>query len=189
MFGLQSSLYAEQISLPTISVEGLADEAIAYTIPPLSSATPDTGDLVKHLPAVNVSSNGQLSSIAQYRDLLSDHVNVLIDGVRLKQAGPKRMDSALSCLPSSRVAKVALFRGIATVNSGIETVGGTIIANSKQAKFGVDEEFEMHSSLTTRYAENGNTGHTGTPALPMDIVYARGENYKFNVAKDLNNGR
>ncbi len=255
MLGLHTSVHAEHISLPTISVEGQTGEATPYVIPPLSITSPDTGDLVKRLPGANVNSNGPLTSIAQYRGLFSDRVNVLIDGVRLNQAGPNRMDSPLSYLPSSRVADVALYRGIAPVSTGIETIGGTIVANSKQAEFGADEEFELHGNITAGYAENGNTrysgitanaanethrfqisgsvdrgnnlefdngtiypseherdtlgiaygfqkaghevelaidhddtGHTGTPALPMDIVYARGENYKLNFSKNLNNG-
>ena len=255
MLGLHTSVHAEHISLPTISVEGQTGEATPYVIPPLSITSPDTGDLVKRLPGANVNSNGPLTSIAQYRGLFSDRVNVLVDGVRLNQAGPNRMDSPLSYLPSSRVADVALYRGIAPVSTGIETIGGTIVANSKQAEFGADEEFELHGNITAGYAENGNTrysgitanaanethrfqisgsvdrgnnlefdngtiypseherdtlgiaygfqkaghevelaidhddtGHTGTPALPMDIVYARGENYKLNFSKNLNNG-
>ncbi len=35
---------------------------------------------------------------------------------------------------------------------------------------------------------NNNTGHTGTPALPMDIVYVRGGLYDANYSWDLGNG-
>ncbi len=35
---------------------------------------------------------------------------------------------------------------------------------------------------------NNNTGHTGTPALPMDIVYVRGGLYDANYSWDLDNG-
>lgn len=252
---MSQTAYAEHFHLPSLSVEGMSSEEIPYALPSFTLASPDAGEMVKRLPGANINSNGPLTSIAQYRGLFSDRVNVLIDGVRLNQAGPNRMDSPLSYLPSSRVADVAIFRGIAPVSSGIETIGGTILANSKQAKFGSDETFETHGNLTAGYAENGNTrntgitanaandthrfqvsgsldrgddldfdggtiypseherdtvgisygfqkagneidfaidhddtGHTGTPALPMDIVYARGENYKLNFAKDLNNG-
>ncbi|NOQ94387.1 MAG: TonB-dependent receptor, partial [Methylophaga sp.] len=255
MMGLQSAVHAEHISLPTISVEGMAGEATPYAIPPLSIASPDTGDMIKRLPGANVNSNGPLTSIAQYRGLFGDRVNVLIDGVRISQAGPNRMDSPLSYLPSSRVADVALYRGIAPVSSGIETIGGTIMANSKQAEFASGDEAEFHGNVAAGYAENGNsryagvlasvatknhrfqvagsldrgddlevdsgkiipseherdtvgvsyafqqngnnleldiehhdTGETGTAALPMDIMLARGENYKIKFSKDLNNG-
>jgi len=35
---------------------------------------------------------------------------------------------------------------------------------------------------------NNNTGHTGTPALPMDIVYVRGGLYDANYSVDLGDG-
>ena len=35
---------------------------------------------------------------------------------------------------------------------------------------------------------NNNTGHTGTPALPMDIIYVRGGLYDANYAWDLGDG-
>jgi len=253
--GLTTPLHAEHISLPTISVEGAAGEATPYAIPPLSIATPDTGDMIKRLPGANINSNGPLTSIAQYRGLFGDRVNVLIDGVRISKAGPNSMDSPLSYLPASRVADVALYRGIAPVSSGIETIGGTMMANSKKAEFASGDEAEFHGNATAGYAENGNsryagilasvatqnhrfqvagsvdrgndlefdsgtiapsrherdtvginyafqklgheveldiehhdTGETGTAALPMDIMYARGENYKIKFSKDLYNG-
>lgn len=255
MFGLQSPLHAEHISLPTISVDGFAGEAAPYTIPPISIATPDTGDMIKRLPGANINSNGPLTSIAQYRGLFGDRVNVLIDGVRISKAGPNSMDSPLSYLPASRVADVSLYRGIAPVSSGIETIGGTIMANSKQAEFASGDDAEFHGNVTAGYAENGDsryagvlasvanknhrfqvagsldrgddlefddgtidpsrherdtvgisyafqqdgnnleldvehhdTGMTGTAALPMDIMFARGENYKIKFSKDLANG-
>ena len=255
MFSLNTTLHAEHAHLPSISVEGIAGEEIPYALSTLSIATPDTGDMVKRLPGANINNNGPLTSIAQYRGLFGDRVNVLIDGVRISQAGPNRMDSPLSYLPSSRVADVSLYRGIAPVSSGIETIGGTIMANSKQAKFAAGEEIELHGNLNGGYADNGSTryagilasaanknhrlqvsgsldrgddlefdggkilpseherdtvginyafqkngheleinaehhdtGNTGTAALPMDIMFARGENYKVKFSKDLNNG-
>jgi iron complex outermembrane receptor protein len=250
------SAYAgEQLRLPSMSVEGSAGEETPYALPAITLSTPDTGDMMKRLPGANINSNGPLTSIVQYRGLFGDRVNVLIDGVRISQAGPNSMDSPLSYLPSSRVADVALYRGIAPVSSGIETIGGTIIANSKKAEFGTDNEAEFHGNTAAGYAENGNTryagllasvandthrfqvagsvdrgnaldfgsgtirpsrqerdtigitygfqklgheleldieqhdmGKTGTAALPMDIMYAKGENYKAKFSKELNNG-
>ncbi|NQY27362.1 MAG: TonB-dependent receptor [Piscirickettsiaceae bacterium] len=255
MFGLNSTLHAEQISLPSMSVEGISSEEIPYALPTLSIATPDTGDMIKRLPGANINSNGPLTSISQYRGLFGDRVNVLIDGVRISQAGPNRMDSPLSYLPSSRVADVALYRGIAPVSSGIETIGGTIMANSRKAEFASGQNAEFHGNASTGYADNGDTyyasvmasvatenhrfqiagsidrgddlefdggyilpseherdtvginyafqsmgyeldldiehhatGNTGTIALPMDIMFARGENYKIKFSKELANG-
>ncbi|MDT8372027.1 MAG: TonB-dependent receptor [Gammaproteobacteria bacterium] len=255
MLGYGMTSHAEHLSLPAMSVEGAAAEETPYILPPHVISSNDTGDLVKRLPGANINKNGTLSTITQYRGLFGDRVNVVIDGVRISQAGPNQMDSPLSYLPSSRVANVSVYRGIAPVSTGIETIGGTITANSKKAEFGSGESFETHGNATAGYATNGNTryagitasaaneshrfqiagsadrgntlefadgdirpsqherdtvglsygfqnsghqldidlehndtGKTGTPALPMDIIFARGEHYKLNFGKDLNNG-
>ncbi|MBE0438404.1 MAG: TonB-dependent receptor [Gammaproteobacteria bacterium] len=255
MLGYGMTSHAEHLSLPAMSVEGVAAEDAPYILPPHIISSNDTGDLVKRLPGANINKNGPITSITQYRGLFGDRVNVLIDGVRISQAGPNQMDSPLSYLPSSRVANVSVYRGIAPVSTGIETIGGTITANSKKAEFGSGQSFETHGNANAGYATNGNTryagiaasaaneshrfqiagsadrgntlefadgdirpsqherdtvglsygfqnsghqldidlehndtGKTGTPALPMDIIFARGEHYKLDFGKDLNNG-
>lgn len=246
---------AEHVTLPALSVESLEAEAAPYALPAIPMATPDTGDLVKRLAGANVNSNGPITSIAQYRGLFADRVNVLIDGVRLHQAGPNRMDAPLNYLPASRLEHVSVYRGIAPVSTGIETIGGTITAESLNFGFGNSDEFEFKGNANAGYASNGNTrqfgltsamrnqhhrfqvtgsvdrgndsdydggeitpseferdtfglnyglqqsgntleldvqhhntGNTGTPALPMDIIYARGETYKAKFGKELANG-
>ena len=249
------SVLAEHVSLPTISVETASGEAIPYALPLLPVATPDTGDLVKRLPGANVNKNGAITSIAQYRGLFGNRVNVLVDGTNLHEVGPNSMDSPLSYIPSTLLADVAVFRGIAPVSSGIETIGGTMMANSKKAEFTNSDEAEFHGQANAGYASNGQTrqvgltanvanknhrlqvsgssdrgddsdfdggsirnteyerdtanisygfqdngfgadlsvnhldiGETGTPALPMDIVYVRGETYRADLSKELSNG-
>jgi iron complex outermembrane receptor protein len=246
---------AEHVTLPALSVQTQAAEAVPFALSARPIATADTGDLVKRLAGANINSNGPITSIAQYRGLFADRVNVLIDGVRLHQAGPNRMDAPLNYLPASRLDSVSVYRGIAPVSTGIETIGGTITADSINLGFGHSDEFEFTGKANSGYASNGNarqlgittaarnkhhrfqvsgsvdrgndadfdggeitpseferdtfglnyglqqnnttieldaqhhdTGNTGTPALPMDIIYARGETYKAKASQSLANG-
>jgi len=246
---------AEHVTLPALSVQTQAAEAVPFALSASPTATADTGDLVKRLAGANVNSNGPITSIAQYRGLFADRVNVLIDGVRLHQAGPNRMDAPLNYLPASRLQSVSVYRGIAPVSTGIETIGGTITAESVNLGFGTSDEFEFKGKANSGYASNGNarqlgittglrnqkhrfqvtgsfdrgndadfdggeitpseferdtfglnyglqqsnttieldaqhhdTGNTGTPALPMDIIFARGETYKIKATQSLANG-
>ncbi len=247
--------HAETISLPSISVHGASAEEIPYALPTVPAASTDIGALIKRLPGANVNSNGVVTSIAQYRGLFGNRVNVVLDGFSQHEAGPNSMDSPLSYLPASRTDHVSVFRGIAPVRTGIETIGGTISANSKKLDFGQAEEAELHGTANAAYASNGNTrqlnlttaitnqhhrlqltgssdrgdnqsfdggrvrssehdrdtvglhygyqdsskaigldvehfdmGDTGTAALPMDILYFRGENIKGSFTNYLNNG-
>ena len=253
--GYAQLAHAEHVTLPALSVETLGSEPAPFVLPATPMATSDAGDLVKRLAGANVNSNGPITSIAQYRGLFADRVNVLIDGVRLHQAGPNRMDAPLNYLPASRLQNVSVYRGIAPVSTGIETIGGTITAESVNLGFGSTDEFDFKGNLNAGYASNGNarqagvtaaavnnhhrfqitssldrgndaefdggditpseferdtfglnyglqqdgntleldaqhhnTGNTGTPALPMDIIYLRGETYKAKFGSELANG-
>lgn len=255
MMAINSPVHAEHVYLPSISVEGIASEETPYALPTTSVNSPDTGELLKHFPGANVNRNGPLTSVAQYRGLFGDRVNVIVDGMKILSAGPNSMDTPLSYIPSSRLGELSLYRGIAPVSSGMETLGGSIIANSKKADFGTDDTFELHGNANAGYAENGDnyhsalltglanknhsfhltgsiergndlefdggkilpseherdtvgagyafqngtqylslqaehhdTGKTGTPALPMDIIYAKGEHYTGQFKNSFSNG-
>ncbi len=255
ILGLTSAVNADHFQLPTLSVTGVSAEETPYPLPNTAISVADTGELLKKLPGANINRNGPLTSIAQYRGLFGDRVNVLIDGVKISTAGPNSMDTPLSYIPASRLDSIALYRGIAPVSSGIETIGGTILARSKKSTFSSSDTFEFQGNASAGYAANGegrygsllagiannrhslhitgsiergddmefdggdilptehkrdtfgggyafqndsqrfsvnaghhDTGKTGTPALPMDIMYARGEHYNGSFSNSFVNG-
>ncbi|MDQ7072454.1 MAG: TonB-dependent receptor plug domain-containing protein [Gammaproteobacteria bacterium] len=83
-----------------------------YVLPKAAISIPDAGQLLKKLPGANINRNGPLTSIAQYRGLFGDRVNVLIDGVKINSAGPNSMDTPLSYIPASRLESISIYRGI-----------------------------------------------------------------------------
>lgn len=246
--------------LNSIQVEGEA-----LTSQPFEPAfiTPDDAvsivngaDFLKRLPGANVNKNGTLTGVPQYRGMFGDRVNVMTDGFNVKAAGPNMMDPAMSHLPASLTEVVSLYRGIAPVSSGIETIGSTVKVETKSLDFGVGDAMETQGSLTAAlssvdegknasafvgaanrshklYAglatENGDsfsfkdgdnfnteydrdtfvvgygfqsadskqqfglkyhhndTGKTGTPALPMDIVYVEGDIFSVDYQNQLTN--
>lgn len=247
--------YAEHVALPTLSVQGITGETSPLVTIAKTDGLSDSAEQLKRLPGTNINRNGTLSSIAQYRGMYGDRVNVLVDGVRISQAGPNSMDSPLSYIPGSQLGSLTLYRGIAPVSSGIETIGSTIAANSRHLEFGNSEDFNFTGQSTAGYAHNNqayqlgflggftnqnhrlqlglsrdkgddqrfdggkilpsrherdsvslgygyqnegvegyvdiehhDTGRTGTPALPMDIIFARGERYKTGFSRTLDNG-
>lgn len=255
MLSLNSTVHADHINLPTISVEGISAEEMPYALPSTIISMPDAGESLKKLPGANVNRNGPLTSVAQYRGLFGDRVNVLVDGFKINSAGPNSMDTPLSYIPATRLESISLYRGIAPVSSGMETMGGTILATTKKSAFGNSDAFELNGSASTGYAENGDnyygallagvannnhsfhvagsvergndlefdggdilpsehkrdtfgagyafqngiqtfainaehhdTGETGTPALPMDIIYAKGERYNGRFSNAFANG-
>ena len=229
--------------LPPIVIEG------EILMPEFVGVKPDLGGindaavLLQRVPGANVNSNGPLSGIAQYRGLYGDRVNVSSDGANYKCACANAMDAPLSHVPTSLTETLNVKRGIASVSSGIETMGGSITQRSRRGEFADGDGIEFsgktsnglnsvnsgyYTSLFTNVANrnhklhlggsreeggsydwhgglNQDTSHernagaagygyrtsdgnhvfdmgynfndthvTGTPSLPMDIIYSRG---------------
>ena len=159
--GIATIGHAEEISLPTISVQGVSTELVPYAMPALPASSPDTGDMIKRLPGANINRNGPINSIPQYRGLFGNRVNVLIDGFGQHEAGPNSMDSALSYLAASRTKQISVYRGIAPVRTGIETIGGTLSAESNHIGFGYTNKAEIKGNASAGYASNGHARQLG----------------------------
>lgn len=226
--------------LSPITVEGQF-ESSPYIAEPEQSPEqfPDTAEILKGAPGANVNRNGGLTGIAQYRGLFGDRVNVLVDGMNINAACTNAMDTPLSHVPRMQLESLEVVRGIAPVSSGLETLGGTIIANTRSGEYGDSNAFKAglsgslggasvndsyagsalgwvanaqhkfyadvsaEAGADTRFADGditpseyqreryaagyghrsdrhelmldlayNQTGESGTPSLPMDILYA-----------------
>lgn len=242
--------------VPTIIVEGSVLRPGEFIVAPQSSALNDTSSLLKRVPGANVNRNGTLTGIASYRGLFGNRVNVTVDNASLKETCPNSMDPALSHIPAVLTESLTVYRGIAPVSSGIESLGGTMEVQARKSRFSEGNEFEYHGLASVGFSdaddgvvtgifnefsndthrmhlngsyENGNnyefdqnksvspseyqreaysvgygfkqgahdigfdytnsdTGKTGTPSLPMDIVYARGGIFSADYSMDLGAG-
>lgn len=235
------------VLLPGMMVEGEIIRPGTVGITPDLGGVNDAATLLSRIPGANVNSNGPLSGIAQYRGLFGDRMNVISDGANYKPACANAMDTPLSHVPSSLTETLKIYRGIAPVSSGLESLGGSIVQETRRGEFAVGDELEFHGKGTSGYNsvndghyvslfgnitnqnhkfrvggshEKGNDyewkdgvnkptahdrnaatvgygfrtgGHTldfgynyndtkktGTPSLPMDIVYSRGSVPTFN---------
>ncbi len=242
--GLSLSLHvsAETELLPTITIEGQGTRPGQIAVTPESGGALDAALLLKRVPGGNVNRNGPLTNIPQYRGLFGNRVGVKVNGVNVKEAGPNAMDTRSSAVPKSLVKSVKIYRGIAPVSAGMETLGGAMEINSRRSEFSDGVTPEFHGFVNAGYSwvdfgryyggmlglsndthrinaggniEKGNnykfkgnktvrpsqydrevfsvgygfkpaenheisidydfrdTGHTGTPSLPMDIDYIR----------------
>ncbi len=99
---------------------------------------PDSAALLKKAVGANVVSNGPLSGIAQYRGMSRYRLNTQINGAVVSPGGPNWMDPPLSYAPAAHLESLEVLRGIASVSSGQETLGGVIRANTWQGEFSDD---------------------------------------------------
>ncbi|MBV1916012.1 MAG: TonB-dependent receptor [Pseudomonadales bacterium] len=250
------SLYAEeQLELSPLDVKSQTQEKLTVSTVKIELPTvTDSAELLKTLPGANVNQNGPLTGIAQYRGYFGSRVNVTVDNMNIKPAGPNSMDPPLSHVPAALIESITLIRGIAPVSTGLETIGGTIIATPLSSRFGSDGQMLQSGNLSLGYntvsdgamgsvfasmansshrlhasgsIEQGDdyaypdgditpseyerktyglgygfqssggqtigldyqysdTGLTGTPALPMDIISASGGVFKLDSTADFN---
>ncbi|OUR86373.1 TonB-dependent receptor [Cycloclasticus sp. 44_32_T64] len=251
------SVNAADYTNQTIIVEGSLMRPGTFGIAPDSLALKDTASLLKRIPGANVNRNGPLTGIASYRGQFGSRVNSVVDGMSWKEVGPNSMDPPLSHIPAALTDNLTVYRGIAPISSGIETIGGTMIAESRKSKFTDSSEFELHGLASLGYSEadngltssvlasyandshrfhasmsqeqgddyefdgsksvdpsqydrdaytvgygaklgahelgfnysNNDTGHTGSPSLPMDIIWVRGGIFSADYNIQLGDSR
>ncbi|MGB0936377.1 MAG: TonB-dependent receptor [Colwellia sp.] len=98
------------------------------------TSAPDLAQWLSSVPGANLNSNGPISGIAQYRGLYGDRVNVSLDGHPVIGAGPNAMDTPLSYSTPLIVDSMVVFRGVAPVSAGIDTLGGAVEVKMRKAE-------------------------------------------------------
>ncbi len=179
----QPAVWAEQSELPTLTVEGELMEPGAVSIQPGASGTLDSSDFLKHVPGGNVNRNGPITGIAQFRGSFGQQVNVLTDGMALRNAGPNAMDSRMSHIPSALVGKVKIYREVTPVSTGLETLGGSVITEARKSEFTDSKNWALQGFAASGYSEV-NDGHYGGGLLGI-----ANENYRFHFAGSAEAGR
>ncbi len=105
-------------------------------------------DVMRRLPGTDISQNGGLGQKSSLfiRGTNSDHVLILIDGIRLNQAGISG-SSDLSQIPLSLVQRIEYTRGARSAVYGSDAIGGVVNIITKRNTKG--------STLTATMGSNG----------------------------------
>lgn len=88
--------------------------------------SPDFGDELSEIVGITINRNGPLTGVIQYRGLYGDRVGVQVDDMPITGAGPNSMDSPLSHVLPEPGMRAVLYRGIAPVSSGVQTLGSQV---------------------------------------------------------------
>lgn len=110
---------------------------------------PDVADWLKTVPGANINKNGPITGIAQYRGMFGERIAKTIDGQQIVSAGPNAMDAPLTYINPIMVESVSVYRGIAPVRSGIDTLGGAVEVNLKKVE--VDTGSTLNGDLALSY--------------------------------------
>ncbi|OTA14833.1 hypothetical protein Xvie_03387 [Xenorhabdus vietnamensis] len=113
-------------------------------------------DVLRRLPSVDIAQNGGIgqSSSLFVRGTNSSHTLVLVDGIRLNQAGITGA-ADFSQIPISMVQRIEYIRGARSAVYGSDAIGGVINIITKQAQRGTTLNAGLGSNGYQNY--NGST--------------------------------
>ena len=141
----------------------------------------DTAMTLKNLPGADVNKNGVITGIAQYRGMYGDRVAVTIDNHAVVSGGPNAMDAPLSYVSPMITESIVIERGIASVSSAPESIGGHLEATLSRGQFG-GEEFGLSGFLGSRFSTNGNLNTSAGRVTLSD------NSHRFSLLTEIDDG-
>ncbi len=115
--------------------EGSTSKLGADSLKPQGARTSDVAQMLREVPGVSFYGAGQVSSLPVIHGLADDRLRVKVDGMDLLASCPNHMNPALSYLDPSQVDSLTVYAGINPVSAGGDSIGGSIIAETKPPEF------------------------------------------------------
>lgn len=149
----------------------------------LSASTSDTASLLANLAGVSVNQTGAVSSLPMIRGLSDDRLRIKVDGMDMVSACPNHMNPPLSYMAPSDVGQMTVFAGITPVSVGGDSIGGTVISESKAPSFSDTAVFEgdvggFSRSNNNAYGANVRVSRsTPNSFTSYSGNYSQGNNY------------
>jgi len=120
------------------------------------TSEPDLANWLTSVPGANVNSNGPVTGIAQYRGLYGDRLAISLDNHPVIGAGPNAMDTPLSYSTALIVDSMTVYRGVAPVSAGLNTLAGSIKVNMRKADIVDHKELQISGDLQAGYRSNND---------------------------------
>lgn len=177
--------------------EGSTTRLGGDSLKPQGARTSDVAQMLQDVPGVSFYGAGQVSSLPVIHGLADDRLRVKIDGMDLIAACPNHMNPALSYLDPSQVDTLTVYAGISPVSAGGDSIGGSIIAETKAPEFAApgtghllkgevgsfyrsNNDARGANASATFATENINLSYTG--AYSKANNYVAGKNFKNYTA-------
>ena len=141
----------------------------------------DAAMSLKNLPGADVNQNGLITGLAQYRGMYGDRVAITIDNHAVVSGGPNAMDAPLSYVSPMITDSILIERGIASVSSAPESIGGHLQAKLNRGRFGGDD-FGLSGFVGTRHASNGSL------ATSAGRLTASNQSHRLSLLTEIDRG-
>ncbi|WP_423186869.1 TonB-dependent receptor [Alishewanella sp. d11] len=177
-------------TIERIQVEGQQHSALqlqqldAEQLSKLIAATSDTASLLSQLAGVSINQTGAVSSLPMIRGLSDDRLRVKVDGMDLISACPNHMNPPLSYMAPSEVGQITVFAGITPVSVGGDSIGGSIITESKAPEFNSEQSLSgewggYYRSNNQAIGTHFNLSHSSEQLfVSYNGNWSQGDNYK-----------
>ncbi len=131
---------AADLTLAPVTVTGTpispgASTVDKATLPAKVAATSDTASMLSDVPGLSLNGAGGVSSLPSIHGLADDRLRIKVDGMDLIASCPNHMNPALSYIAPGNVGVLKVYAGIIPVSAGGDSIGGTIIAESRAPEF------------------------------------------------------
>lgn len=139
-----------------------------------AQAAGDSASVIGDLFGLQLRRNGGVSSLPVMQGLADDRIRLKVDGMDLISSCANHMNSALSYIAPTNIAEVKVFKGLAPVSVGGDSIAGSIIVNSATPEFAMDDQLLTHASLNTFYRSNNDAfGVNASASVANRQMYIR----------------
>lgn len=99
------------------------------------AASSDAARLLESFPGVSIFAAGGVSGLPAIHGLADDRLRIQVDGADITASCPNHMNPALSYVAPSNIGRITVYPGITPVSVGGDSIGGSIVVDSKPPVF------------------------------------------------------
>ena len=131
----------------------------------------DAGSLLNYFVGVDNISNAGASGMPFIHGLADDRIKVRVDGMDLISGCASHSNSPFSYIDINNINEIKVFAGITPVSMGGDSIGGTVIVNSKSPEYSESSEMITKGRFGTVYRSNNQSFGTNINAvMATDMV-------------------
>lgn len=147
----------------------------------------DSASLLDGIPGLARQAGGGASSIPVVHGLAGDRNRILVDGMDFIASCPNHMNPPLSYIDPAKLGAVRVYAGITPVSMGGDSIGGSIVVESRAPRFGASaKRWEGSGEIGVQARSNGDARSADVSlnlaneqlALAYDGSVSRADNYR-----------
>ena len=132
----------------------------------------DAGSLLNYFVGSDNISNAGSSGMPVIHGLADDRIKVRVDGMDLISGCASHSNSPFSYIDINNISKLKVFAGITPVSMGGDSIGGTVIVDSKAPEYSKSSEIIKKGSLRSSFRSNNQAfGANINTVIATDKLY------------------